>query len=283
MAITSNVVRSDKGRIIEVNGTTPPEHLAKLRVPPAWTDLTVDTNPDARVLAAGKDQAGRPQKMYSQWHKEEASDRKFKRVRQLLEEYDDVRSVIEVDINHDGNSAPVREAAIVAYLVYETGIRPGSNKDTKAKKPAFGATTLQLRHVHKCAAGVRLRFTGKKGVQQDILVTNPYLVELMLERKAATTAYTTPLFQCSAGALNGYLKSIGKGTYTAKDLRTARGTTIAKEWLRKKRLPKAKSKAKKVLNACYDAVAKVLGNTRAVCRTSYVDPQVTIRFTAAIG
>lgn len=283
MAVTNDVVRNEQGRIVEVNGAPAPEHLASLRVPPAWVGLMVDTDPQARVLASGRDAAGRPQKVYAEWHKIEASDRKFKRVRRLLAEYDEVRSVIEADLNNEHMPAAAREAALVAYLVYETGMRPGSTRDTKAKVPAFGATTIQLRHVHKCAAGVRLRFTGKKGVKQDVLVTNPYLVELMLARKEANPAYTTRVFDCSPASLNTYIGTLSNNTkYTAKDLRTARGTTIAREWLHRKRVPGAKTKAKRLLNQCLDAVAEALGNTRAVCRTSYVDPEVVAKVTAVI-
>lgn len=268
-----------------VRGTPLPEHLAPLykRFNPSekqlaaganpWTDVMVDEELGAKLIATGVDAAGRKTRLYSPEHHAQAKGEKFERVRALLTEWEDIRTQIEGEINDTG-----REEALVAHLIYCTGMRPGSTADTLAKVQAYGATTLQLRHVKPCSRGVRLKFIGKKGVQQNVLVTDPHLVRVMLGRKAATTAYTTPLFRCSAGKLNAYIATLGSGEYTAKDFRTARGTSLALELLgKRKRLPVSTTKRKKYLNGILDRVAAQLGNTRAVSRNSYVDPAILER------
>jgi DNA topoisomerase-1 len=204
----------------------------------------------------------------------EAKGDKFARVRALLSEWEDIRSQIEGDLNDPSCKGLRREAAMLAMLTYETGIRPGSNADTRARIQAYGSTTLQLRHVQPCSRGVRLRFIGKKGVSQNILVTNPYLSRVFMARKRATPHYTAPLFIISGSSLRSYFRELGSGDYSPKDFRTGCGTRLALDLVgNRTRFPKSKAKRKALLNRVLDRVAAKLGNTRAM-GSSYVDPEV---------
>lgn len=264
--------RDSKGRLLKVDNKPVPKHLKSVRVPPAWTNVKVADKSTDKVWASGTDEAGRLQRLYSPEHTKDASERKFVKIRRMLLEHEEIRSQIELDMKDKSLSLKQRLAATCLYLIYETGIRPGSTADTKGAVKAYGATTLQLRHIKVMASGrVRLRFTGKKGVAQNILVTNPYLVEWLEKRKAETTAWTTTVFNCSSSLLNTYCSKFG---YSAKDFRTMRGTIIATDLLTGRRIPKVKARAKRALNKALDVVAKHLGNTRAVARSSYVDPLV---------
>ncbi len=249
-------------------------------IPPAWTNVVVSDDPNAHVVATGYDVAGRKQRLYSKEHNEGATKEKFQRVRGLINEMDHIQSEIECDLM--GTEGLDYENVLVAYLIFETGIRPGSNADTLAQVKAYGATTLQLKHVIPCSRGVRLQFIGKKGVPQNVLVTNPYLVEQLLARKQASTSYTASLFNCTANSLREYVSQLGSGQYSPKDFRTARGTSLALKLLGKRvRLPATKSGRKKIVNEALDKVAKMLGNTRAVSRKSYVDPEILEQFWAS--
>jgi len=273
-----------EGWVKRVNGKKAPEHLLKLRIPPAWTDVEVDPDPKAVVIAIGFDAAGRKQRLYSAAHVAGAKSAKFERIRGLLAEREDIRTEIESSLNNPKVRGKEREAYLAAYLIYETGIRPGSTgsaygNNSQEGTETFGATTLQLRHVKECAKGVRLKFIGKKGVAQNLLVTNPYLVEEFLRRKRATLAYKTWLFDVSSSKVNQVIKELGSEGYTAKDLRTALGTSIALDELEgRKRWPKTKKGRKQVINDAIDKVASKLGNTRAISRSAYVDPAVLDEF-----
>ena len=274
--LTVNIERIN-GKLSSVNGSAVPSHLIGLYIPPAWTEVKVNLL-DAPLRAMGKDAAGREQRLYSAEHTAAAKSDKFQRVRGLLSEMDDIRTQIESDINDKERKGKHREAALVAYLIFETGMRPGTGADALAAVQSYGATTLELRHVFPAAKGVRLKFIGKKGVPQNILVTNPYLAELILARKRAGTNCRQNLFNCGT-LVNQYIAGLGTGEYTAKDFRTMRGTKLALELLgNRKRLPRTKAGRKKVMNTALDAVAKFLGNTRTVSKGSYVDPVILERF-----
>lgn len=273
----TKVVRNKMGWITKVNGKPAPEHLRKIRIPPAWKSLQVDPDPSASLVAVGFDSKGRKQYLYSQQHVLKSKSAKFAKIRQLIQDHEEIRSMIEEDINDRTMSDPIREAALVAYLIFETGIRPGSTQDTKGDVPAYGATTLQLRHVQPTERGVRLKFPGKRGIKQSVSVTNPHIVEELRQRKEDTTSWSSLVFECTSHQLRQYIKSLGD--YTPKDLRTMRGTMIAMDIIGSRvRIPKTKKDRKKVVNDMLDKVAKQLGNTRAITKSAYVDPDVYDRF-----
>lgn len=277
--LTSDVTRDKNGMLLRVERKTVSERLKRIRIPPAWKNVMVDPDADAVMVATGIDAKGRRQYIYSPEHLAESKHRKFAKIRKLIEEHEDIRSEIEQTLNNKRTSYKDREAALVAYLIYETGIRPGSNTDTLADVQAYGATTLQLRHVKLASNGVRLKFIGKKGVAQNVLVTNPYLVNEIRKRKMSTTAYTTLLFDCSSTKLRQFVGGLGSNAYTPKDLRTMRGTILAMELIGwRVRIPSTKKGKKEIVNTMLDKVAKQLGNTRAVTRSAYVDPAVYSRF-----
>src|SRR5439155_6190675 len=66
--------------------------------------------------------------------------------------------------------------------------------------------------------------------------------------------------------VNDYLREISGADFTAKDFRTWAGTVLAATELLKLPPPRSPTDAKRKLVQAVDAVAKRLGNTRAVCR-----------------
>lgn len=269
MAMTSNFQRNKDGSLKTVNGKQVPPHLVLLRIPPAWTEVMVDPNPTATSLAKGLDAAGRTQRVYVGSFLEGNKMDKFKRIRQLLLEWDDIRTQIEKDVNSSGD-VEWRQASVVAYLIYETAIRPGSEKDTKAAVRAYGALTLIGRHVTGCHEGVRLRFVGKKGVSQDVTVTNPWLTEYLM---ACIELEDNPIFNVRPSVLAKYFATLGSGQFTPKDLRTARATKLAIDLVGQSKLPVGNKERKAFLSSIMEKVAKKLGNTKQVAKSAYVDPE----------
>lgn len=240
-----------------------------------WKQVQVDLDPQATVIAAGIDVAGRLQRLYSNAHVAAAKADKFNRVKLLLEEWDSIGEQLEAGLSLAGKDY---EAALVAKLIYDTGMRPGGGECPNAAVQAHGATTLLCKHVSLCIRGVRLKFTGKKGVGQNVLVVDSRLIEELTRRKRQGWPARW-LFGVSSSKVNHYIGTLGSGQYTAKDFRTARGTRLALQLLgNRQRLPRLASKRKDLVNKALDKVAKMLGNTRAVSRSSYVDPSILERF-----
>src|SRR5438309_10432846 len=54
--------------------------LRSLRIPPAWTDVAINRNPRAKLLAVGRDKKGRWQYVYSQAAGRDREQRKYEKL-----------------------------------------------------------------------------------------------------------------------------------------------------------------------------------------------------------
>src|SRR3569832_1974437 len=74
--------------------------------------------------------------------------------------------------------------------------------------------------------------------------------------------------------VNAYLRDIAGEEFTAKDFRTWNGTVLAAEALLAFEAFTSESQAKRNINEAIQAVSRILGNTKAICRKCYVHPAV---------
>ena len=74
--------------------------------------------------------------------------------------------------------------------------------------------------------------------------------------------------------MNAYLREISGADFTAKDFRTWAGTVLAAIALREFEEVIHQKEAKKNIVTAIEAVARMLGNTPAVCRKCYIHPLV---------
>jgi DNA topoisomerase IB len=81
-----------------------------------------------------------------------------------------------------------------------------------------------------------------------------------------------------AADLNARFKELAGERYTVKDLRTWHATVFAAEFLARREPPSGKTKARQVISRAMRTVADEPGNTPAVARRSYVDPEIVARF-----
>lgn len=260
-------VRGKDGKLKLDDGSDLPAHTPK-NIPPAWTNVEIDEDPEADLLVKGRDSKGRQQSIYSKAHTERAAAKKFDRITKLDKMKGKIAKQIEKDLNSDDEET--REAAHVARLIGETGIRPGSNKDTGAAKKAYGATTLEGRHVVTRGDKTYLKFTGKKGVDIKVEVFGDTAKDLR-ERAVSSKA---KLFKANDRTLATYFDNVTEGRFTPKDFRTAKGTSIAKALVKAGTKPEGEKEYKKAVREVAKTVSDQLGNTPTVALQSYIDPRV---------
>jgi hypothetical protein len=173
--------RTKDGKLKMADGSDLPDHIPK-NVPPAWTDVEINPNPKGDLLVKGKDAKGRVQSVYSESHAIRQAEKKFARTNELLSNRESISAEIRKGMSSD--DLDTKESAAAMFLISETGLRPGSDRDTKAEKKAFGATNLEARHVNVGENGeVSLKFTGKKGVDLDIPIENSEVANMLVSRK----------------------------------------------------------------------------------------------------
>lgn len=269
---TTETTKTGKSREIKSvqmpDGSQPPEHISKLRIPPAWTNVRINLDPSADLVATGFDGKGRKQAIYSANHATRQAALKFSRIRELQQKFDGIMR------ENSQKRAANMEASDVTMLIASTGLRPGSERDTKAEKQAHGATTLLGKHVIADASGVRLEFVGKKGVDLSIPIRDANVAN-MLRQRAAKSGPDGKLFAITDGQLRDYVHTLDGGNFKPKDLRTHKGTSIAAAEVRSiTSTPKNEKEYKSMVRDIAIKVSTALGNTPAIALQSYIDPTV---------
>ncbi len=273
--------RDTRGRILKDAKT-----LARIRalvLPPAWTDVWICTDPRAHLQATGIDAAGRKQYRYHPHWRVERDSTKYHRMLDFAAVLPAIRKRTRRDMLGPAYCRP-RVLATVVEILSRTYIRIG-NEEYKRKHNSHGLTTLQDRHVKVRGRRLHFAFRGKSGVFQSIEIEEPRLAKAVRECQdlpgQALFQYRDDHMKIrglSSTDINKYLKEISGGSFTAKDFRTWAGTLAAAEALAEMEIPETKTATNKAIVAAVDQVASTLGNTRAVCRGSYIHPAVLDAF-----
>jgi DNA topoisomerase-1 len=83
-----------------------------------------------------------------------------------------------------------------------------------------------------------------------------------------------------SGDVNGYIREITGQDFSAKDFQTWAGTVLAALALAEFKKYDSQAQAKRYVVAAIEKVAKQLGNTPAICRKSYVHPEILSAYMA---
>jgi DNA topoisomerase IB len=259
------------GKRVTSTGSPLPSHIQVLKIPPAWTDVTFSSDPKAALLATGKDVKGRRQAVYSAEFSAGQAAAKFSRINELNQKFNSIYAQNE-EARKSGDPKK-RAAADCAHLIMTTGIRPGSEDDTGAEKKAYGATTLEGKHVVVDGERVSLKFVGKKGVSLDLPVTDPGTAAMLRERKSAA-GDNGQLFPINEKMLLDHVHSFDGGGFKTKDFRTLLGTRTAISEVANREAPKNEKDYKKAVMEVAKVVSSKLGNTPVIALQSYINPSV---------
>lgn len=236
------------------------------KIPPGWTDVMVAESKADPVQVRGRDSAGRLQAIRSREATAAASAEKFERVKQMDAKMPAVDERLEREALGDDTAAAM-------LLLRKMALRPGSTKDTKAKVQAYGASTLERRHVSVQGDKVRLRFVGKEGVNNDLTVRDAQLAKVLQHRLKGKGGDDQMFPGANANKMNRWIQGTAPG-HTAKDFRTHFATGMAAELMAGMDPPRNDSERRSIELAVGAKVAEALGNKRKQALESYIDPAV---------
>jgi len=253
--------------------------IQALVIPPAWTEVWICPRPDGHIQATGRDARGRKQYRYHPRWRAVRDGTKYERMIAFGEALPQLRARVEQDMARAGLSREKVLAAVVRLL--ETTLIRVGNVAYARDNGSFGLTTLRDRHVQIAGATVQIQFRGKSGKHHTVRITDRRLATIV-KRCQELPGYE--LFQyidaegqrqsVDSADVNAYLRQATGQDFTAKDVRTWAGTVLAACELWDAGVSASQTQAKQRLVQAIDAVAKRLGNTRAVCRKCYVHPTV---------
>jgi DNA topoisomerase-1 len=269
--------------------------IQKLAIPPAYTRVWICPKPNGHLQATGYDARGRKQYRYHADWQERRNDSKFERLQAFGHALPRIRARVARDLAPRRN-APVSRSLVLATLVRlldTTFVRVG-NDEYARENGSYGLTTLRNPHAGVRGKTLQLRFRGKSGVMQDLKVDDPKVAAVvrrcqqlpgqLLFQYESVEGEATELRAVGSSDVNDYLAEITRSKnaspdssdhFTAKDFRTWHGTVQALELTRPACStsddPKAGGYSAK---AVLQEVARLLGNTPAVCKKSYIHPAV---------
>jgi len=258
------------------SGKKLPKHLRDIRIPPAWKDVRYTNDPKSSLYVVGVDAKGRQQAVYSEKWTEQQAAAKFARINELDKEEGQISKEVERDIRFGRN----KEEASALRLIIKTGVRPGGEGDTGAEKKAYGATTLEGKHVvGDSPDNVRLKFVGKKGVSLDIPVADRVVAKDLLARRNASGPGGR-IFDTDSKKVLDYTHSQDHGGFKTKDFRTLLGTRTAQNEVARMPAPSDERSYRVSVKAVAKTVSAKLGNTPVVALQSYIHPSVFSKWRA---
>ena len=259
------------------------KRISGLGIPPAWEDVWICGDEDGHIQAVGRDARGRKQYRYHERWRQTRDRSKFGRMIHFAHALPGIRAAVARDLALPGLPREKVLATVVSLLA-NTGIRVGSDEYAKTNHH-YGLTTLLDKHVHVKGEKLRFRFKGKSGKDHEVGVRNGRLARIV---RRCIEIPGQRLFQYldDAGVahnvdsqdVNGYLHSIAGDEFTAKDFRTWIGTVTAAASLFTCSAPDTAKKTREQILQAIDAAALRLGNTRSICKASYVHPEVLLAF-----
>ncbi len=262
-------------RIIMRDGSPVPGHIRPGMVSPKWTDVQVSVDPKAEVLVTALDSKGRPKMVTSKTYDARSAAVKWGRTDDMLKEHDTIAKEIQAARKDPSK----REEADCAWLMQVQATRPGSERDTKADVKAYGATTLEARHIVETHEGVRLQFIGKEGIAHDHLVRDPELASMLLERKEAAGSPDAKIFRTDDKKMRAFTRERDHGGFTPKDFRTGAATKMAMELIAADPRPSVSIREHKArIKDVATKVSDLLGNEPAEARDSYIHPAVWMKW-----
>ncbi len=261
-----------------VDGTTR-DRIRALAIPPAWTSVWICPDPNGHLQAVGRDAKGRKQYRYHRRWRQVRDETKYDRLLAFARALPRLRARIDVDLRRPRVNR-LRVLALLVQLLEKTLIRIGNEEYARGNR-SYGLTTLRDRHVRIDASAIRFVFRGKSGKEHHITLQDRRLARIV---KACRDIPGQELFQyldaqgrrrgIGSGDVNRYVREIAGEDFTAKDFRTWAGTVLAAKSLAEIREGRTGRATQRDLVRAVESVAERLGNTKAVCRQSYIHPAI---------
>src|SRR5688500_11940803 len=259
--------------------------IRALRIPPAWTEVAINSAASGRVQVVGKDAAGRWQYLYHDSHVRQREQKKFIRLIKFGESLPTLRRAVNRDLRKPGLSRE-RVLAGIVRILSAAFLRPGSEVYA-SENGSYGVATLRPRHVSVKGSTVTFSFRGKAGVMHESQFEDRHVARLVRQLLKQTNRRVFKyqngegqLVDVRAQTLNTYIREIMTDSFSAKDFRTWSGTLLCACSLARRRNadPEHERSVKRMVVAAIKETARALGNTPAVCRSSYICPAVIAAF-----
>ena len=257
------------------------QRIADLVIPPAWTDVWICPHPRGHIQAVGTDAAGRRQYRYHDEWRVQRDAEKHERVLDFARRLPMARERVH---DHLGRRGLTKQRVLAAaFRLLDLGFFRIGGESYAEANGSYGLATMRREHVTVTGELVIFDYFAKSGkhrVQAIVDDSVRAVVRALLKRDDPSEellAYRDRdgWHDITSADINAYLREVVGEEVSAKDFRTWHATVLTAVGLAvSTRAPTSESARKRAVSRVVTEVASYLGNTPAVCRSSYIDPRV---------
>jgi len=261
--------------------------IAALAIPPAWTDVWICTDELGHLQAVGTDAAGRRQYLYHPAWRQRRDREKFDHMLVFARALPRIRRECAKRLAH--TSLDRDRVLACAVRLLDLGFFRIGTEGYAEQHQHYGLATIRKEHVRIEGDVVTFDYVAKSGKRRVQSVVDPAVVDIVTQLKRRRGGGRELLAYKMGGRwrdvksadINEFIKEITNDDFTAKDFRTWSASVLAAVALAvSAEAAKSKTARKRAEARAMKEVAHYLGNTPAVCRSSYVDPRVVDHFEA---
>jgi DNA topoisomerase-1 len=252
--------------------------IRKLRIPPAWKDVRIARGDSAPLQAVGVDKKGRTQYLYHSRFRAQQEEAKFRRVVEFGESLPALRRRVRADLKSETLERR-RVLAAMVRLIDQGFFRIGNDKSAKSES-TYGLSTIRSSHVKVDGEAVLFDYVGKWKKKQKRAIRDRDVASVVEQLKNIRGAELFQFIQNKKTVdvkdrhVNDYIQTAIGRDFTAKDFRTWAGTLLCSIALAMQGQGASRTERKRRMRNAITATAEQLGNTPAVCRSSYICPRV---------
>jgi len=257
--------------------------IASLVLPPAWEDVWICSVANGHIQATGVDAKGRRQYRYHDAWRVQRDLAKHDRILDFAARLPAARERLREDLQ--GTALSRTRVLACAVRLLDLGFFRIGGEQYASENQSYGLATLRKEHVRVSKESeIELEFAGKSGKLWHRSLAEPEVcaVVIALKRRRSGGQELLAYRHESSGAwvdvksgdINAYLRDVTGGDDTAKDFRTWSATVLAAIGLAVSTHAESPTARKRAVTRVVKEVADKLGNTPAVCRSSYIDPRI---------
>lgn len=261
------------------------DRIKALAIPPAWEEVWICPFDNGHIQATGIDDAGRKQYIYHEKWSLQRSMAKFDGMLDFSRRLPKLRKAVAADL--EGEDLSKERVLACAVRLMDLGFFRIGSEQYAEENSTYGVATILRSHVTLVGDdGVRFEYSAKGSQErmQDVHDPDVRQVSEALKRRRSGPddflAYKKDRrwVDVKSTEINEYIQGHAGETSSAKDFRTWNGTVLAAVELAAGPVPESKRGRERRIREAVDVVSEHLGNTPAVCRSSYIDPRVLDRF-----
>ncbi len=262
------------------------QRIRALRIPPAWENVWISPDPLGHIQATGVDSQGRLQYLYHPRWRQQRDAQKFAHMLRFASALPHLRDAAQQDLRRRGLKRD-RVVAGVVRLIDLGLFRIGGERYAELDHH-YGVTTLEKRHVRLTRGGVLFDYVAKWGKERTLCVTDRVVQPTVRALAQSDNGYEA-LFcytrdddwhRLRSPEVADYIATRSGGHFTAKEFRTWNATVLMALVLANAGPSATRASRQRVIAASVREVARALGDTPAVARSSYIDPRLIDRYQA---